>query len=130
MTDQEQRKVFSENLKFWLDVRDVKQVDLSRRLGVTEGTVSQWCSGRNMPKVSTVQKITDILHIRKSDLYDIRKDPTETATASEIEAFRAYAFKKYGAIFDMTDKATHEQRKQVENYFRFLLSQNDDTVGK
>lgn len=120
MTDEEQRKVFGKNLKHWLTVRGVKQVDLANQLNVTEGTVSQWISGRNMPKMGKVQKITDILDINKSDLYD------DKPFDDSADALRDRVFARSPALFKMLDTASPDELKQIEKIVNAILDETNN----
>lgn len=50
-------------LKELLKSKGIKQKWLANRLGVSEVTVSNWCSGKSMPKKSHLQKLSEILEI-------------------------------------------------------------------
>jgi len=111
MTDQEQKSIFARNLRHWLTIRGVKQVELAEKLGVTDGAVAQWATGRTMPTMSKLQRITDILNINKSDLLD---DRTEQEEQDKADALRDRVYAKSPALFDLLDKATPEELRQIE----------------
>ncbi|MDD5887703.1 MAG: helix-turn-helix transcriptional regulator [Oscillospiraceae bacterium] len=120
MTDKEQKIVFGHNLKHWLTLREVKQVELAEKLGVTEGAVAQWVAGRTMPTMSKIQKITDILNINKSDLLD---DRTGQEEKDEADALRDRVYAKSPALFDLLDKASPEEIKQIEKIVGAIIDE-------
>ena len=55
--------VFAERLIQALEIRGMSAAELSRRLGVDEGTVSNYKKGRYEPKQLRLQKISDTLNV-------------------------------------------------------------------
>lgn len=78
ITDEEQRRIFSKNLAYFLSINEMQQKDLAKILDVQPSTVSNWIKQTSMPPVSTIQKIADYFRIGKSDLVDekLEDDPT------------------------------------------------------
>lgn len=63
--------VFVKNLRFYLSSRSLSQAELSRRMGVSTATVSDWCNGHKMPgNMQTFQKLADVLGIELADLLE------------------------------------------------------------
>lgn len=56
-------------IKVRLAELDVKQQDLSEKLGVTKQTMNAWVNGRSMPTLETAFKIANVLECRVDDLY-------------------------------------------------------------
>ncbi|MBK5254214.1 MAG: helix-turn-helix domain-containing protein [Peptostreptococcaceae bacterium] len=61
-------KLFSENLNYYLKLRNKNQSELARAIGVSTATTTNWCSGKKNPRMDKVDKICDFLNIRRSDL--------------------------------------------------------------
>lgn len=72
ISNEEQRKIFSENLNYYMELKDKTQIDLINDLGFNKSTVSTWCNGSKMPYMGTIQKLADYFNIQKTDLIDIR----------------------------------------------------------
>ena len=68
LTDEEQRKILSQNLRFYMQRREINQTELSQRLGIGLSTVAEWYHGRKYPRPGNLQKIADILGVYMSDL--------------------------------------------------------------
>lgn len=75
--EDEQKRIFSKNLSYFLSLNDMQQKDLAKVLGVQPSTVTNWIKQTSMPQVSTIQKIADYFKIGKSDLVDekLEDDP-------------------------------------------------------
>lgn len=61
-------------IKVRLAELDVKQQDLSEKLGVTKQTMNAWVNGRSMPTLETAFKIANVLECRVDDLYVYKED--------------------------------------------------------
>ena len=71
-------KIFSENLRRWLTIRNKTQADLYKKMGVSSASVADWCTGKKMPKVDKIVMIADWLMIELTDLLEEEKRmPTE-----------------------------------------------------
>lgn len=74
MTDEELRRIFAKNLNGLLSATGVKQYELSERLGVSESTVSSWCSGAKMPRMSKIDQMAIMFGVSRSDLLEEKLD--------------------------------------------------------
>ena len=70
MTDEEQKRIFAENLNKYIKFNQKQQKEVAEDLGINPTTLNMWCKGNSMPKVSTIQKLADYFRIGKSDLTD------------------------------------------------------------
>ena len=70
MTDDEQKRIFSKNLNFYISQSGKQQKEVARDLEISATTFNTWCVGKIMPRMGKVQKIADYFNIGKSDLLD------------------------------------------------------------
>ena len=54
---------FSQRLQLALDMNRMRPVDLANKTGWTKGTISQYLSGRNIPRNDRLLKLSEILHV-------------------------------------------------------------------
>ena len=59
---------FSRNLKRIMFERQILQVDIANRLGVSKATVSWWCSGKSMPRGELMAQLLQMLGVSLDDL--------------------------------------------------------------
>ena len=91
--NQESMKKFVGRLKTAMALRDVSQIELARRCGVTTAAVSQWVNGQSSPSLARVEQIaaalnvkvdtlvtTDELAVKKSTLIPILSEVTYPLT--------------------------------------------------
>lgn len=70
MTDEEQKKIFSKNLNYYIENSGKQQKRVASDLGISPTTFNTWCVGKIMPRMGKVQAIADYFSIDKSDLTD------------------------------------------------------------
>lgn len=79
------KMIFSVNLKKWLVDRDKNQADVSRYLGVSSATVSDWCSAKKIPRMDKIQSLANWLCIEVSDLLEEKNTDRITAELTNYE---------------------------------------------
>lgn len=70
MADDEYKKIFSKNLKHYMNLNNKNQMDLINDLSLSSSTVSNWCTGLKLPRMDKVQMLADYFGILKSDLLE------------------------------------------------------------
>lgn len=73
MTDEEQKRIFANNLNKYISLNQKQQVDVAKDLGINPTTFNMWCKGNSMPNVGKIQKLADYFGIGKSDLTDLKE---------------------------------------------------------
>lgn len=57
------RKAFQSNLLYYMNLKKISQQDIANTLGVSKSTVSDWCRGKNYPRIDVMQKLSDMLGV-------------------------------------------------------------------
>ena len=57
-----------DNIRKWRELRNLKQSELAGLVGVSDKTVSSWEVNRTEPKMGMIEKITEALNCKKSDI--------------------------------------------------------------
>ncbi len=70
MTYEEQKRIFSKNINYYISQSGIPQKDIAKTLGFNPTTFNTWCVGKIIPNTCKIQKIADYFRIRKSDLLD------------------------------------------------------------
>jgi hypothetical protein len=121
-------KVLSDNLRYYLDIRNITQVELAHRLGVGTTSVYNWTSGLKTPRMDKVDMMCNIFRIRREDLLtDTSKEQTyytnpETAKVAQ-EIFDNSDLR---ILFDAAKDSTPEQLKLAAE----MLRQFKKTAGE
>lgn len=64
------KEIFSINLKRLMEQKGVSRQDLSKVLGVSYFTISDWVNGKKYPRMDKVEMLADYFGILKSDLIE------------------------------------------------------------
>lgn len=75
--------VIGERLKAALILRKVKQKELASHLGVTDNTISYYCSGKRTPNVQQIAEISKYLGVSADYLLGLSNTPTTDADLSK-----------------------------------------------
>lgn len=67
---QEQMRIFANNLKRELDNRGKNQTDLADFIGVSSATTSDWINGKKMPRMDKIQSMANWFGLQKSNLLE------------------------------------------------------------
>lgn len=109
MTDEEQKRIFSKNLRYYLNLNNMQQKELAQILGIRPSTITNWLKQTAMPQVSTIQKIADYFRIGKSDLVDEKLDSNSNLDARIISDIRTVNMVKMFYSLSVADREAIEQ---------------------
>lgn len=69
-------KTFSNRLRYYLEINNMTQKELSQRLNVSATSVYNWCSAVKTPRMKYIDQMCNIFHCERIDLTD---KPSETS---------------------------------------------------
>ena len=70
MSDLGNRQVMAENIRYFMDGYGMSTADLSRALGISYTTVSDWVKGKTYPRIDKIEAIANLFKIDKKDLVE------------------------------------------------------------
>lgn len=79
------KKVFAENLEYYLKKHDMQKKELAQKLNIGQSTVTDWSKARAYPRMDKVQKMAEIFGIEMSDLVEIRGIESKTYLIKEAK---------------------------------------------
>lgn len=113
MKEDKFKEIFSDNLKFYMIIKNKIQDDFVRDLNINKSTISSWCNGTRIPKMDKIQEVATYLGINISDLLN-KKDPSRMI--APLPYYVEYI--KYLESRGLNE----EDIKEVDKYIEFLLS--------
>ena len=75
MSEDEYKRIFSKNLRYYMELHNKNQMDLMKDLELSSSTVSNWCTGLKLPRMDKIQILADYFGILKSDLIEEKQKP-------------------------------------------------------
>ena len=103
------KEIFSINLKRLMDQKGISRQDLSKVLGVSYFTISDWVKGKKYPRMDKVEMLADYFGVLKSDLIEEKENKkslpqSQTLTEGEklmVDLFRQVPENKQQMVFEM-----------------------------
>lgn len=138
MTDEEQKKIFSKNLNYYIEKSQKTQKEIADAIEVSPQTFNTWCQGIAIPRMGKVQRLADYFKIGKSDLIDDKIPPFSTSHSVIINVLgRVAAGIPLEAIEEIVDtEEITEKLARTGEFFGLLIKgdsmepdiHNGDTV--
>jgi repressor LexA len=82
MDDNEQKRIFTKNLRRYMDLVDKPQSEVAKSIGVSPQTFNTWYKGIALPRMGKVQALADYFHCNKSDLIEDKSEQDAFAEGS------------------------------------------------
>ena len=80
------RKIFRDNLFYYLSKSGEQQTDLSALLGVASSTVSSWVSAEKMPRIEKIEILAEHFGVSVSDLLSPRNTKRSIPVLGRVQA--------------------------------------------
>lgn len=77
MSSEEFNKTFSKRLRCYLQLHNMTQLELSKRLGVGTTSVYNWYNGLKTPRMDKVDAMCEIFHCNRSDFIEDKANPKD-----------------------------------------------------
>lgn len=74
MSETELNMVIANNITRQLELHNRTQLDLAEYMGVSQATVSNWCKGIKMPRMTKIDMICNYFDIKRSDLMNNKSE--------------------------------------------------------
>ena len=100
MGEYEQKRIFSKNLKRYMDMLGKPQSEVAKAIGVSPQTFNTWYKGIALPRMGKVQALADYFHCYKSDLIE-DKPASGNASDSNISQLPTAFHALHGAPLPM-----------------------------
>lgn len=82
MTDEKQKKIFSQNFQRILSESGKQQSDVAKLMHQSNQVINSWYRGVSLPSIVKVQRLAEILNVRVADLIDEPKHDSASEEAS------------------------------------------------
>lgn len=131
MSENDFNKLFSKNLKMYMELNNINQAELARRLNVSTAAVNTWCNGLKSPRMDKVDSMCSIFGCRRSDLIEdknISEEPSYYQNRESAETAE-FLFKnpEYKVLFDASKKVKPQDIDFVADMINRVAGNNDDT---
>ena len=117
MTEEEQKKIFSQNLKKYLNENRLNQNEVAKDIGVSPQTFNTWCKAKAIPRMGKIEKLANYFKIQKSDLIDSQTPPApKTINDIDFTGIERIAAEHKGENF------TQDELKFIQDTIDFVVA--------
>ena len=124
MLDDRYKKIFAENLKYYMKLHNKNQADLINDLGFNKSSVSTWCNGTRLPRMDKVDILAKYFDINRSDLIEDKDTKHKQSYYLNPETSRIaqkiYDNKELSVLFDAAQDAEPEDLQALHGMLMAL----------
>lgn len=123
--DEKLKELFSKNLVDQLLAHGETQASMTRYMGISSATASDWCNGRKMPRVDKIQALCSWMGIELSDLLEDKSGKVRNSgqveeyylneDARDLAEF-LHKNPEYKVLFDASRKVRKEDIELVKQF--------------
>ena len=94
MSDEYYKKIFSENLKYYMRKKGVAQIDIVIDLNFDKSAVSTWVNGTRLPRMDKVDTLAKYFGVKRSDLIEEHSPEPADLVLSDVECQIIEAYRR------------------------------------
>lgn len=122
MTDEDQKKIFANNLSEYMALNKKQQIDVCRDLNINAPTLNMWCKGKSMPGTSKLRKLADYFGIGISDLTEDKKNgDLDSQYADAVTKIGLYDERFKNFIIAYQNKPIEEKELLCNFFEKYLM---------
>ena len=121
MTDEEQKKIFSNNLNKYISLSGKQQKEVAEAVGTNPSTFNMWCKGNSMPGTGKIRALADYFRIGMSDLTDLKEEKEIDAEYSDVSMIIGLTDPRFMKIILEYDKLSPDKKDLLCDFFEKFI---------
>nr|DAE94736.1 MAG TPA: Repressor protein CI [Caudoviricetes sp.]DAG99025.1 MAG TPA: Repressor protein CI [Herelleviridae sp.]DAI92259.1 MAG TPA: Repressor protein CI [Bacteriophage sp.]DAI97093.1 MAG TPA: Repressor protein CI [Caudoviricetes sp.]DAJ33209.1 MAG TPA: Repressor protein CI [Herelleviridae sp.] len=121
MTDEEQKKIFSNNLNKYISLSGKQQKEVAEAVGTNPSTFNMWCKGNSMPGTGKIRALADYFRIGMSDLTDLKEEKEIDAEYSDVSMKIGLTDPRFMKIILEYDKLSPDKKDLLCDFFEKFI---------
>ena len=121
MTDEEQKKIFSNNLNKYISLSGKQQKEVAEVVGTNPSTFNMWCKGNSMPGTGKIRALADYFRIGMSDLTDLKEEKEIDAEYSDVSMKIGLTDPRFMKIILEYDKLSPDKKDLLCDFFEKFI---------
>lgn len=117
------KEVFAENLRYYMELSNKNQKEMSEIVGVSAPTFNEWLKAKKFPRIDKIEKLAQYFGILKSDLIE-KKITEETQKKNDVAtslAVRLVKDSEFLSVVEVINKLNPEQLASIKQVANVLL---------
>ena len=121
MIDEEQKKIFSNNLNKYISLSGKQQKEVAEAVGTNPSTFNMWCKGNSMPGTGKIRALADYFRIGMSDLTDLKEEKEIDAEYSDVSMKIGLTDPRFMKIILEYDKLSPDKKDLLCDFFEKFI---------
>ena len=121
MTDEEQKKIFSNNLNKYISLSGKQQKEVAEAVGTNPSTFNMWCKDNSMPGTGKIRALADYFRIGMSDLTDLKEEKEIDAEYSDVSMKIGLTDPRFMKIILEYDKLSPDKKDLLCDFFEKFI---------
>ena len=121
MTDEEQKKIFSNNLNKYISLSGKQQKEVAEAVGTNPSTFNMWCKGNSMPGTGKIRALADYFRIGMSDLTDLKEEKEIDAEYSDVSMKIGLTDPRFMKIIIEYDNLSPDKKDLLRDFFEKFI---------
>lgn len=121
MTDEEQKRIFSNNLNKYISLSGKQQKEVAEAMGTNPSTFNMWCKGNSMPGTGKIRALADYFRIGMSDLTDLKEEKEIDAEYSDVSMKIGLTDPRFMKIILEYDKLSPDKKDLLCDFFEKFI---------
>ena len=121
MTDEEQKKIFSNNLNKYISLSGKQLKEVAEAVGTNPSTFNMWCKGNSMPGTGKIRALADYFRIGMSDLTDLKEEKEIDAEYSDVSMKIGLTDPRFMKIILEYDKLSPDKKDLLCDFFEKFI---------
>ena len=121
MTENEQKRIFSERLNYYIALNQKQQIDVAKDLDINPTTLNMWCKGNSMPGTGKIRKLADYFRIGMSDLTEEKENSNTDLEFAEVMAKIQLNDERFKKIILSYSNMPAENKDLLCNFFETFI---------
>lgn len=127
MSDLGNKQIMAQNIRYYMNKRNITQTELCNTLGFKMPTFSDWVNAKTYPRIDKIELMANYFGISKADLVEERSDTDYYLNKDSAEAAQfLFENPEYKVLFDASRKVKKEDIDFVADMIKRVAG-NDDT---
>ena len=120
-SDEEQKKIFSNNLNKYISLSGKQQKEVAEAVGTNPSTFNMWCKGNSMPGTGKIRALADYFRIGMSDLTDLKEEKEIDAEYSDVSMKIGLTDPRFMKIILEYDKLSPDKKDLLCDFFEKFI---------
>lgn len=121
----DQKKIFSENLKRLLIKREKSQAEVADAMGVSRAAFNMWVKGVTIPRMPKIQQLAKYFHVEVSDLVD----PPDIMNMFNEKTIKLQDMRNHDFVLDMeflSRTMSHANMAKIKEFATFIKQKDEE----